>query len=88
MASDDTIKDGKIQDNINREAAKISALSLSKIDKYEYITSQDILLSDQSRIKEQENFKYSLLGKAFEKQIKAIEDQREKQIRNGSMENN
>ena len=88
MASDDTIKDGKIQDNINREAAKISALSLSKIDKYEYLTSQDILLSDQSRIKEQENFKYSLLGKAFEKQIKAIEDQGEKQIRNGSMKNN
>ena len=88
MASDDTIKDGKIQDNINREAAKISALSLSKIDKYEYLTSQDILLSDQSRIKEQENFKYSLLGKAFEKQIKAIEDQGEKQIRNGSMNNN
>ena len=83
-----TIKDGKIQDNINREAAKISALSLSKIDKYEYLTSQDILLSDQSRIKEQEKSKYSLLGKAFEKQINAIEDQGEKQMRNGSMKNN
>ena len=88
MASDDTIKDDKIQDNTNREAATISALSLGKINKYEYLTSKDILLSDQSRIIEQEKFKYSLLGKAFEKQIKAIEDQREKQIRNGSMENN
>ena len=88
MASDDTIKGDKIQDNINREAPTISALSSGKINKYEYLTSKDILLSDQSRIIEQEKFKYSLLGKAFEKQIKAIEDQGEKQMRNGSMENN
>ena len=88
MASDDTIKGDKIQDNINREAATISALSSGKINKYEYLTSKDILSSDQSRIKEQEKSKYSLLGKAFEKQINAIEDQGEKQMRNGSMKNN
>ena len=33
-----------------REAAKISALSSGKLDKYEYLTSEEILPSDQSRI--------------------------------------
>ena len=37
MAIDDKIKDEKLQYNINREAAKISALSSGKIDKYEYL---------------------------------------------------
>ena len=36
--------------------------------------------SDQSRIIEQAKFTYSPLGKAFEKQIKAIEDKGKKQI--------
>ena len=38
MTTDDKIKYGKLQYNINREAAKISALSFGKIDKYEYLT--------------------------------------------------
>ena len=88
MTIADTIKDEKIQYNINREAAKISALSSGKTNKFEYLTSEDILPSDQSRIIEQEKFKYFLLGKAFEKQIKAIENQGEKQTGKGSMENN
>ena len=37
--------------------------------------------ADQSRIIEQAKFAYSFLGKAFEKQIKTIEDQGEKQIK-------
>ena len=53
MTSDDKIKDGKLQYNINREAAKISALSSGKIDKYESLTCEEILPSDQSRIIEQ-----------------------------------
>ena len=47
--------DEKIQNDINREVAKISALSSSKIDKYEYLTGEEILPSDQSRIIEQAN---------------------------------
>ena len=47
--------DDKIRDE-NREAAKISALSLSKIYKYEYLTGEQILPSEQSRIKEQVSF--------------------------------
>ena len=73
------IRDEKLQYDINREAAKISALSSSKIYKYEYLTGEDILPSNQQQIIEQTKFTYSPLGKAFEKQIKTIEDQGQKQ---------
>ena len=63
-----------IQYDINRETAKISALSSGKIHKYEYLTGEDILPSNQQQIIEQAKFTYSPLGKAFEKQIKTIED--------------
>ena len=52
MTIDDKIKDKKLQYDINREAAKISALSSRKIDKYEYLRGEETLPSDQSRIKE------------------------------------
>ena len=81
MAIDDKIKDEKLQYNINKEAAKISTLSSGKIDKYEVLTGEEILPSDESRIIEQAKFTYSSLLKAFEKQIKKIEDQGEKQIK-------
>ena len=74
MTINDQIKDEKLQYNINREAAKISALSSGKIHKCEYLTGKDILPSDQQQIIEQVKFTYSPLGKAFEKQIKTIED--------------
>ena len=64
------IRDEKLQYNINKEPAKISALPSAKIDKYHYLTSKEILPSDQSRIIAQAMFTYSPLGKAFEKQIK------------------
>ena len=80
MNIDDQIKDEKLQYNINREAAKISALSSGEIRKYEYLTGEDILPSNQQQIIEQAKFTYSPLGKAFEQQIKAIKDQGEKQI--------
>ena len=70
----DKIKNEKLQYDINRQAAKISALSSDQIDKYEYLTGEEILRSDQSRIIDQARFTYSPLGKAFEKQIKAIKD--------------
>ena len=50
MTIDDKIRDGKLQYDINREAAKISALSPGIFDKYEYLTGEEILASDQSRI--------------------------------------
>ena len=81
MTIEDQIKDEKLQYDINREAAKISALSSGKIDKYEYLTGEEILRSNQRQIIEQAKFTYSPLGKAFEKQTKTIEDQGEKQIK-------
>ena len=80
MTIDDQIKDEKLHYNINGEAAKISALSSGKIQKYEYLTGENILPSNQQQIIEQAKFPYSPLGTAFEKQIKTIEDQREKQV--------
>ena len=47
MTINDQIRDEKLQYDINREAAKISALSSSKIHKYEYLTGEDILPSNQ-----------------------------------------
>ena len=81
MAIVDKIRDEKQQYDINREAAKMSALSSGKIDKYEYLTGEEILLSNQRQIIEQAKFAYSPLGKFFEKQTKTIEDQGEKQIK-------
>ena len=75
MTIEDQIRDEKLQYDINRETAKISALSSSKIDKYEYFTGEEILPLNQQQIIEQAKFTYSPLGKAFEKQTKTIEDQ-------------
>ena len=74
MTINDQIRDEQLQYDINREAAKISALSSCKIHKYEYLTGEDILPSNQQQIIEQTKFTYSPLGKAFEKQIETIED--------------
>ena len=70
----------KVQYDISRESAEISALSSGKLDKYEFLSGEEILPSDQTRIIEQAKFTYSPLGKAFEKQIKTIEDQGIKQV--------
>ena len=67
MAIDDKIRDEKLLCDINREATKVSALSSGKIDKYEYLSGQQILQFDQSRIIGQAKFIYSPLVKAFEK---------------------
>ena len=68
MTIDDKIRDEKLQYN----AAKISALSSRKIDKYKYLTGEEIVPFDQKRAIEQTKFTYSLLGKAFEIQIKQL----------------
>ena len=81
MTIDDKIRHEKLQYDINREATKISALLSGKIEKYEYLTGEKILPSNQRQIIEQAKFAYSLIGKAFEKQTKTIEDQGEKQVK-------
>ena len=81
MTVEDQIKDEKLQYDINREAAKISALSSDKLDKYEYLTGEEIVPSNQQQIIQQAKFNYCPLGKAIEKQIKTIKDQGEKQVK-------
>ena len=80
MTIDDQIRDEKLKYNIIRDAAKISAWSSNKIGKYEYLTGEEILPFNQKQIIKQAKFTYSPLGKAFEKQIKTIEDQEKKQV--------
>ena len=80
MTINDQIRDDKLQSDINRESAKISALLSGKTRKYEYLTGEDILPPNQQQIIEQAKFTYSPLGKAFEKQIKTIEDQGGKKL--------
>ena len=63
MTIDNQIKDEKLQRNINREAAKISALSSGRLHKCEYLTGEDILPSNQQQIIEQAKFTYSPLDK-------------------------
>ena len=75
MTINEQIRDEELRYDINREAAKESTLSSGKIHKYEYLTGEDILPSNQQQIIEQDKFTYSPLGKAFEEQTKTIEDQ-------------
>ena len=66
MTIKDQIRDEQLRFDINREAAKRSASSSGKIHKYEYLTGEDILPSNQQQITKQASFNYSLLGRAFE----------------------
>ena len=72
MTINDQIRDEKPQYDIHREGAKISALSSGKIYKYEFLTGENIVPSNQQQIIEQ--------VKAFEKEIRTIEDQGQKQV--------
>ena len=58
----------------------MSALSLGKIDKYEYLTGEEILPSNQSQIIQQGKFTYSTQGKAF-KEWKQLKMKKENKLR-------
>ena len=66
MTTNDPIRDEKLQYDINRKAAELSALSSGKIDKYEYFTGEEILLSNQQQIIEQAKFTYSSLDNTYD----------------------
>ena len=89
---DDKIKANQAQYNLDKEAGKIFALSSKELEKYEYLTSED--LGYKSRVVEQAKFEYSSLGKVSNKglekedkkegllkSLKNIEDKKEKQLR-------
>ena len=67
MTIDDKIGDQNLQYDINREAAKLSALSSGKNNKYEYLTGEEILPSNGRQIIGQAKFAYSPLEKSLEK---------------------
>ena len=71
MTIEDHIKDEKLQYDINRETAKISALSSGEV-KYEYLTGEEILPSNQQQIIEQAKFTYSLSGKLLNNKQKQL----------------
>ena len=88
---DRKIMQNEAQYNLDRKAAKISALSSNNLDKYEYLTGEDLGLKPSSI--EQTKFEYSPLGKIFNmgldkeekdkkeglfKRLKNIEDKNEK----------
>ena len=67
MTIDDKIKDEKLQYSIKKEAGETSALSSEKVDKYDYLTGEEIFPSNKGQIINQVTFSYSPLEKAFEK---------------------
>ena len=78
---DDKIKAEKVTHDLGQESAKISALKSGNIDKYEYLTGQEIIPTGQAADLAHAKFEYSPLGKAFEKQVKTIKEQGEKQVK-------
>ena len=60
----------EMKNSFNTEKQKISALSSEKIDKYEYLTGEEILSFNQRQIIERATFTWSPLEKAFEKHAK------------------
>ena len=62
-------------------ASEISALLSGKINKYEYLTGEEMLPPNKIRVLEHAKFSYAPWGKAFEKQIKTVSDQGRKQLK-------
>ena len=66
---DRKIMQNEAQYDLTRKVAKISALSSNNLDKYEYLTGEDLDLKPSTI--EQVRFEYSPLGKFFNKGLKA-----------------
>ena len=68
---DDKIKTNKAQYDLDREAAKISALSSGELKKYEYLTGED--LGYKPDVTQKKKIEYSPLGKVFNKGLDEID---------------
>ena len=69
------IMQNEAQYDLDRKAGKISALSSNNLDKYEYLTGEDLGLKPSTI--EQAKFEYSLLGKVLTKGLEKKEDKTE-----------
>ena len=65
MTINNQIRDEKLQYDVNREAAKISAFSSGEIYKYEYLTGEDILPSNQQQNNRTNKIYLFSAGKSF-----------------------
>ena len=72
---DDKIKDNKAQYNLDREAAKISTLSSGELEKYKYLTSEE--LGHKPDVIQKAKFEYSPLGKVFNKGLDESDEKKE-----------
>ena len=72
---DRKVMQNEAQYDLDRKAAKISALSSNNLDKYEYLTGEDLGLKPSTV--EQAKFEYSSLGKIFNKGLDKEEDKKE-----------
>ena len=70
---DDKIKQNQADYDLYRQNAKISALSSGELDKYEYLTGED--LGYRPDLVQKAKFEYSLLGQAFNKGLDSNEKQ-------------
>ena len=70
MATDDMIRNEKLEHGINTKIVKISAISSRKIDKYEYLKGEKKAPSDRRGVIERTKFTYSPLGKTKKKKEK------------------
>ena len=64
---DNKIKANQVQYDLDREVAKISALSSGESEKYEYLTSED--LGYKPDVIQKAKLEYSPLGKVFNKRL-------------------
>ena len=74
---DKKIRQNEAQDDLDKKAAKISALSSNNLDKYEYLTGEDLGLKPSTV--EQAKFEYSPLGKIFNKGLKEEDKEKDKE---------
>ena len=72
MTIEDQIRDEKLQYDIKREAAKLSASSSGKIDKYKYLTGEEIMLSSQQEIIVKLNLLILLCGRLLKNKQKQL----------------
>ena len=70
---DNKIRSNQAQYDLDRQNAKISALSSGELDKYEYLTGED--LGYKPDVVQKAKFEYSPLGQAFNKGLKTDEKQ-------------
>ena len=78
MAIDGSIKNGQLKYDILREAEKITALLSSKIDKYEYVTCEELLPLYPSKLIGNAKLTYSPLGKALKKLLRTKNKEKKK----------